>query len=73
MARKYLGGQDPLEFAKPFRMRGGLMWDRHAIDAKLDQMSGLTPAVATVTDAEETRREYLKLMERFSAPSTAKP
>ncbi len=40
-ARKYLGGNEPSDYAQPCSTGRGLFYDRALLDAKLDDLSGL--------------------------------
>lgn len=58
-ARRYLGGQDPDAFSvRPIFVRGEQFYDRAALDAKLDQLSGIGPP-AKGDDPESRLQEWI--------------
>ena len=58
-ARRYLGGADPDELVDPVLTRAGVRYDRAALDAKLDQLSGLNRPLSR-DDADSALQGWLE-------------
>ena len=58
-ARKYLGGNEPSDFATPCSTGKGLFYDRALLDAKLDDLSGLNRPLRR-DDPESVLQEWLQ-------------
>lgn len=52
-ARAFLGGRDPHKLCEPLRLWGQKMWDRKALDAALDRLSGLVEAEPELDAADQ--------------------
>ena len=58
-ARRYLCGADPDELVDPLLTRAGVRYDRAALDAKLDQLSGLNRPLSR-DDADTALQGWLE-------------
>ncbi len=58
-ARRYLGGLEPSDFAPPCGTSKGVMYDRAVLDAKLDEISGLTRPLRR-DDPEAALQDWLE-------------
>lgn len=77
-AKAYLGGTHPSALGIPSLGRGrSAKWDVKAIDAKLDQLSGLAvdkrlEAANDQTDSDDSEADELSALERKIADSAAR-
>ena len=68
-ARAYLGGVNPWNVIPPLRFSTRSRWDREALDAALDELSGLSRKADKDDDTPEARvTRFFAELERKAGP-----